>query len=684
MKLQCFAEDRWFTSDDEGATLLNAVNGDLIGFAASSGVNFEAMVHHAKTVGGPNLRKLTIHKRAEALKALAKTLMEFKRAFYELSFMTGATKTDSWVDIDGGISTLFVYSSKGRRELADENFIIEGNLEQISRQGTFLGQHILVPLEGVAVHINAFNFPVWGMLEKLAPTLLAGVPAIIKPATSTSYLTEAVFRCIIDSGLLPEGAVQLICGATGDLLDHLDYNDVVSFTGSASTAEKLSTRPRILQNGVKFIAECDSLNSSILGPDATPDTPEFDLYIKEVAREMTSKAGQKCTAIRRAIVPAELSGEVIKALQTRLSKTVIGDPKNEAVRMGALASRGQRDEVRARVAELAAENEIVHGNVEEYELDGGSKEKGAFVPPILMYCDKPFENLRVHDTEAFGPVATVVPYTDLDNAIRLANMGGGSLVTSLFTHDNAIARQIVLGTGAHFGRICMINRDSAGESTGHGSPMPHLKHGGPGRAGGGEELGGIHGMKHYMQRVALQGSPEILTGVLSKFIRGAKIREIATHPFRKNFDEIEVGDTLMTDARTVTMEDVEHFANFTGDTFYAHMNEAAATRNPFFERRVAHGYLILSFAAGLFVDPDEGPVLANYGLNDLQFMTPLYPGDSMRVQLTCKQKIPRSEQQYGEVRWYVEVTNQDNEMVATYELLTLNALDGAVFEDDDG
>ena len=677
MTLKSYAKGQWFAGNKtKAATLHNAINGDNIGLVSSEGLNFKEMTEYARTVGSKNLLNMSMHERALMLKAMAKYLNDCKQEFYDISAATGATKGDSWVDIDGGIATFFVYSSKGRRELADENIVLDGDLQQISREGSFLGQHVMVPMKGVAVHINAFNFPVWGMMEKLAPTLLAGMPAIVKPATSTSFLTEAVFKKMIESGLLPEGAVQLICGSVGDLLSHLTCQDVVSFTGSASTASKLTSHPTILAENVRFVAECDSLNASILGEDAAPDTAEFKLYIKEVAREMTVKAGQKCTAIRRAIVPEKHSAAVVKALQETLAKTTVGDPAIEGVRMGALASISQRDEVRDKVAELSAENEIVYGDMDNFYITGGSLEKGAFFPPILMLCNEPFKKLKVHNTEAFGPVATVVPYKNNAEAIKLANMGEGSLVASIFSKDKTFVKELVMGIGPYHGRLAIINEDCAKESTGHGSPLPHLKHGGPGRAGGGEELGGILAVKHYMQRVALQGSPDIITATTGKFIKGASIQELAEHPFRKNYHAINVGDTLFTKSREISMDDVEHFAHFTGDEFYAHMNEEAAAANPFFERRVAHGYLILSFAAGLFVDPEPGPVLANYGLNSLQFQQPLYPGDSMSVRLTCKQKIPRSDQEYGEVRWDVEAQNQDGETVATYELLTLNAYEG--------
>ena len=672
MQLQSYAEGHWFKPSKAGVPLLNAATGEVVAECSSEGLEFAGMVQYAREVGGPALRALNFHERAMMLKELAKALNEHKKEFYALSAATGATKGDSWIDIDGGLGTLFVYSSKGRREMPSGHVYIDGATEMTSRNGTFLGQHVFVPMQGVAVHINAFNFPCWGMLEKLAPTLIAGMPAIVKPASATSFLTELVFRRMIQSGILPDGAVQLICGGVGDLLDHLTCQDVVSFTGSTGTAEKLSQHPNIVKNTVRFIAERDSLNSSILGPDCGPDSPEFELFVKEVVREMTVKAGQKCTAIRRALVPRQLQEAAIEALKARLAKVVVGDPTAEDVRMGPLASLAQRDEVREKVRQLGGENPIVFGDPENFQVSGADPAKGAFLPPILFYCDNPFEKRLVHDTEPFGPVSTVVPYDDLDGAVSLANMGEGSLVASLFTHDPAIARDVVMGIGAYHGRIAIIDRDSAAESTGHGSPLPHLKHGGPGRAGGGEELGGIRGVLHYMQRVALQGSPDILTGVTSRWIKGSAVTKDDSHPFRKTFDELQLGDTVEAGPRKVTLEDVEHFAHFTGDEFYAHMDEESAAANPFFDGRVAHGYLILSFAAGLFVDPDPGPVLANYGLNNLNFMKPLYPGDAMSVKLTAMAKTARLDVDYGEVRWNVDVANQDGELVANYELVTLN------------
>lgn len=671
MILGSFAEGQWHTPED-GRDVLDAVTGNVIAKISSDGLNFEAMLNYARNTGGPALRKMTFHQRALMLKALATKLNEFKAEFYELSYATGATKADTWIDVDGGFGTLFTYSSKARIELPDEPFYPEGNTERLSRGGTFLGQHVMVPLRGVAVHINAFNFPCWGMLEKLAPTLIAGVPAIVKPASGTAFLTEHMVRRMTESGILPDGAVQLVCGSVGDMFEHLTCQDSVSFTGSATTGLMLSQHPTVVKNAVRFISEQDSLNSSILGADATPDSPEFDLFVKEVATEMTTKAGQKCTAIRRAIVPANLVDPVSEALSARLSKTVVGNPRNENVRMGALANLGQRTEVHERINELAEENEIILGGTGAFDVEDADYEKGAFVTPTVLYCDKPFEKLKAHSVEPFGPVSTIMPYETTDEAITLANMGEGSLVASLFTHDKQIARDVVMGAGAYHGRLAIIDRDCAKESTGHGSPLPHLKHGGPGRAGGGEEMGGIRGVMHYMQRVAVQGSPDVITAVTNKWTTGSIEAVDKVHPFRKNFDQVQLGTTLHTKARTISLEDIEHFANFTGDTFYAHMDEEAAAANPFFGKRVAHGYLLLSFAAGLFVDPAPGPVLANYGLSDLQFMQPVYPGDTISVRLVCKSKKGRPGQIYGEVRWDVTITNQDNDVCANYELLTLN------------
>ncbi len=675
MNLQNFAENSWFTAADEGKVLTSAVDGQPVASITSSGLDFGAMLDYARRSGGSNLRKYTFHERALMLKELAKYLMEHKKEFYALSTQTGATRADSWIDIDGGISTLFVYSSKGRREMPNDKVYLDGAPEMLSRNGTFVGQHIYTPRLGAAVHINAFNFPCWGMLEKLAPALLAGVPAIVKPASSTAYLTELVFRRMIESQILPEGSLQLICGGVGDLFDHLTCQDIVAFTGSKSTAEKLQQHPRIVAESVHFTAETDSLNASILGPDATPDTPEFDLFIKEVTREMTSKVGQKCTAIRRIIAPAELAADLVKALSTALGEIRIGNPASKEVDMGALASLGQREEVRARVADLSGEAEVVYGNRSDFDLVDADADRGAFFMPTLLHCERPLSATAVHSVEAFGPVSTVLPYNNLDEAIELARLGDGSLAGSVITNDNDIARQLVLGAAAWHGRMLVINRHCAAESTGHGSPLPHLVHGGPGRAGGGEELGGIRGALHYMQRTALQGSPETLAAIGNRWIRGGAEATSGVHPFRKTFEQLAIGDTLHTEPRQVTVDDINHFAEFTGDRFYAHTDEEAARKNPFFDGRVAHGYLIVSFAAGLFVDPDFGPVLANYGLDELRFAQPVNYGDTLKVRLTCKQKTLREGAGYGEVRWDTEVSNQDDEIVATYDVLTMVATD---------
>ncbi|GJM10878.1 MAG: bifunctional aldehyde dehydrogenase/enoyl-CoA hydratase [Lysobacteraceae bacterium] len=671
--LQSYAMGQWHAGTSGTAPIYNAVTGATLGQVSSDGLDFKAMLDYARNVGGPALRRETFHQRAIRLKEMAKYLMARKDEFYALSAATGATKMDSWIDIEGGISTLFVYSSKGRREMPNDQVYLDGNPEQISRHGTFTGQHICVPLEGAAVHINAFNFPCWGMLEKLAPTLLAGVPAIVKPATSTSYLTELMFRRMIESGCFPEGALQLICGRTGDLFEHFTCQDAVAFTGSAATGKMLAQQPAVVENSTRFTMEADSLNCSILGVDVEPGSPEFDLYIKEVVREMTVKAGQKCTAIRRAIVPADRIDAVAEALRARLNKVVVGDPSVEGVTMGSLASLGQREEVRERVRELSAAAEMVYGTLDSFDVMGADGEKGAFISPVVMHCSDPFGRREVHDIEAFGPVSTLMGYNGTEEAIELAKMGQGSLVGSIFTHDDKVARELVLGTAAWHGRLVLINRDCAKESTGHGSPLPHMIHGGPGRAGGGEEMGGIRGVLHYMQRTAIQGSPSMLGHVGGRWIRGGKQTVQAEHVFKKYFEDVQLGDTIDAPERTVTLEDVEHFAEFSGDKFYAHMNEEAAAANEFFEGRVAHGYFIVSAAAGLFVHPDPGPVLANYGLENLRFLTPFYPGDTMKVSFVCKQKINRETDNYGEIRWDTEITNQNDEVVAQYDVLTLVA-----------
>lgn len=671
--VQSFAEGHWHTSSTGLEAVASAVTGEIVAEVGSDGIDFGAMLRFARATGGPALRAMTFHERATMLKALAQAVMARKEELYELSYSSGATRSDSWIDIEGGAGTLFAYASKGRRELPNERLLIDGDTELLGRAGTFVGQHVYTSLQGVAVHINAFNFPIWGMLEKLGPTLLAGVPAIVKPAQATGYIAEAAFRIMIESGVLPSGALQLVSGKTGDLFEHLTAQDVVAFTGSARTAMLLQSHPVIARESVRFTAERDSLNASILGPDATPDTPEFDLFVKEVAKEMTVKAGQKCTAIRRALVPANLIDAAQEALSARLAKIKVGDPRDESVRMGALASRSQLLDVRSKVAELAKVAPIVFGNPDEVALAGEGLGGGAFISPILLRTDTPWEATAIHEVEAFGPVSTLMPYEGIDDAIALANRGMGSLALSVATHDPAVARDVILAGGAWHGRILFLDRDCAKESTGHGSPLPVLVHGGPGRAGGGEEMGGIRGVKHYMQRTALQGSPVLLSKAIHQQLPGAPTVEGDRHPFRLTFGEIEPGYGIRTAARTVSLDDIEHFAHFTGDTFYAHMDEEAASKSPIFGGRVAHGYLILSFAAGLFVDPAPGPVLANYGLEGLRFVKPLKPGDSMKAVLTAKSKSLKTPEM-GEVRWHVDVTNQDDELVATYDLLTMNAV----------
>ncbi|MGH8243061.1 MAG: phenylacetic acid degradation bifunctional protein PaaZ [Steroidobacteraceae bacterium] len=671
LRLESYAAGRWQSGGGRATALRDASTGALVAEAASEGLDFAAMLRFAREVGGPALRAMTFHERASMLRALGKRLLDFKPEFYDLSYATGATKGDSWIDIDGGIGTMLVFASKGARELPNSRVYLDGALEGLSKGGTFVGQHVCVPLEGAAVHINAFNFPVWGMLEKLAPALLAGVPALVKPATATCYLTALVVRRIVETGLLPAGALQLVCGGVGDLFDHLGCQDVVSFTGSASTAAKLRTHPAVVRHAVRFVAETDSLNSSILGLDAGPGTPEFSLFIAEVAREMTVKAGQKCTAIRKAIVPRGLLGEVVAALQAKLAETVVGDPRAPGVGMGPLASLAQREEVLARIVELAGETERVAGDPARVEPAGGDRERGAFLPPILLLCRDAAKARAVHTVEAFGPVSTVIGYEDTADAIALARRGEGSLAGSVFTADEAVAAELVLGLAPYHGRVLVVNRHCAKESTGHGSPLAPLVHGGPGRAGGGEELGGIRSVLHHMQRTAVQGTPDVITAVGGRWARGSRERDPGAHPFRKPFHALAIGDTFHSVEREVTVADIERFADLSGDRFYAHMSEAEAARNPLFGGRVAHGYFLISAAAGLFVDPDYGPVLGNYGLDNLRFVKPVKPGDRIRVRLTCKEKSLRADKGWGEVTWDTEIRNQDGEMVAAYHVLTM-------------
>ncbi|EBA02196.1 fused aldehyde dehydrogenase/enoyl-CoA hydratase [Rhodobacterales bacterium HTCC2150] len=672
LQVSSFVAGEWIAPGSGARSIENAVTGEVMATAGNNALDSQAMLDYARNTGGAALRNMTFHDRARMLKALATYLNERKQQLYDLSFNTGATQSDNMIDIDGGIGTMFVFASKGRREMPDALVYQDGDLEQLSRNGSFLGQHIYTPMRGVAVHINAFNFPVWGMLEKLAPTLLAGMPAIVKPATSTCYVAEACVRMMLESGLLPKGAVQLVSGGLGDMLDRLKTQDAVAFTGSADTALMLRSAPNIVENGIRFASEQDSLNASILGPDAKPNTPEFDLFIKEVSREMTAKAGQKCTAIRRIIAPEDCQQAIIDALSVRLGKTTIGDPRSEGTRMGALVSNGQRQDVLKKAALIGTEADCVFGDPDRFDVSGADAQKGAFVPPMLFHCTDPDSAQRVHDTEAFGPVATLMPYRDLDHAAELANRGQGSLVASLITNDGDVARQVVMNAAAWHGRIYINNRTSMKEATGHGSPLPHMVHGGPGRAGGGEELGGIRGVLHYMQRTAIQGSPDMLTAVCGTWVPESAEITAPAHPFTRSFTDLAIGETIHTGSREISLKDIETFAYFTGDTFYAHMDETAAAANPFFPGRVAHGYLLLSFAAGMFVEPNPGPVLANTGLDNLRFMKPVQAGDSIKVRLTVKKKTKRNDE-YGEVRWHVTLSNQDDEKVAEYELLTMNA-----------
>jgi oxepin-CoA hydrolase/3-oxo-5,6-dehydrosuberyl-CoA semialdehyde dehydrogenase len=671
MNLRSYVSGTWQSGRDSGVALRDATTGEVIAHASSAGIDFAAVLAHAREVGGPALRAMTFHERAGLLRTLAKRLSELKEEFYSLSYSTGATRADSLIDIDGGIGTVFVFAGKGSRELPNARVFVDGDVEGLSKAGTFVGQHLYVSREGAAVHINAFNFPVWGMLEKLAPTLLAGLPAIVKPATATAYLTELVVRRIIESRILPEGALQLVCGGLGNLFDHLTCQDAVSFTGSAHTAALLRVHPAIIRHAVPFIAETDSLNSSILALDAAPGTAEFDLFVKEVVREMTVKAGQKCTAIRKALVPAAAARDVVAALQTALQKIVVGDPRAEGVGMGPLVSQEQRTQVLARVAELRGEADLVAGSVDHFAVSGADRARGAFIPPLLLLARHAPTARAIHEVEAFGPVATVLPYRDTPDAIALARRGAGSLAASVFCADDALASQIVLGLAPYHGRILVVNQACAKESTGHGSPLAPLIHGGPGRAGGGEEMGGIRGVLHYMQRTAVQGSPDTITATGGRWVRGSRLRFPERHPFRIPFNDLQLGDTLKSTEREVTIADIEQFAALSGDHFYAHMSESEAARNPLFGGRVAHGYFLISAAAGLFVDPDYGPVLGNYGLDELRFVKPVKPGDRIKVRLTCKTKSLRADKGWGEVAWDTEITNQNQETVASYSVLTM-------------
>ncbi|PCI96500.1 MAG: phenylacetic acid degradation bifunctional protein PaaZ [Flavobacteriales bacterium] len=683
MKVKNYAQGKWIEGDGDGQSLFNAITGETIGTVSSKGLDFPAMMDYARKTGGPKLAKMTFQERGLMLKALALHLMSIKKKFYAVSAQTGATKVDSWIDIEGGIGNLFANASL-RRQFGDQPFYVDGETAPLSKEGTFIGHHIMVPKQGVAIHINAFNFPVWGMLEKIAVNLMAGVPAIVKPAALTSYLTELMVKEIVDSGILPEGSLQLICGSARGIIDHVTSQDVVTFTGSASTGMMLKATPRLIEEAVPFNMEADSLNASILGEDAVPGTEEFDLFIKEVQREMTVKAGQKCTAVRRIIVPEKLVEDVQIALGQRLAKTTVGDPAVEGVRMGSLAGLEQVTEVREKVEQLAKTQEIVFGDLENFEVTGADKNKGAFLSPILFLNTDPFKNTDCHNVEAFGPVSTIMPYKDLNQAIELANMGKGSLVCSIITNDDKIAQEFVMGAAPMHGRILILNRACAKESTGHGSPMPLMTHGGPGRAGGGEEMGGKRGILHYLQRTAIQGSPTMLTKVTKQYQYGAEQIEHDKHVFQKYFEEIEIGDTVITRKHTVTDADIVNFANVSGDNFYAHV-DATSLDETIFEQNVAHGYWVLSKAAGLFVDGKKGPVLLNYGLDECRFTKPVYPGMTLGVKFTAKEKISQEKKTFeageeipkgadikkGIVKFLVDVYDETGETVALATILTM-------------
>ena len=675
MKIESYVNGQWCSGGGRIDTLVNAVNDQVIGEVHSLDSGFDQILDYGRRVAGPELRRLTIHDRAEKIKFLAKYLLDRKQSFYDISYMTGATKTDSWVDIEGGIGTMFSYTGIARRELNNDTFAVEGPVEPLSANGTFVGQHILTSKQGVSLHINAFNFPVWGMLEKITPSLIAGVPVIVKPGTVSCYLTEVVVKAIVESNILPTGSVQLICGSVGDILDHVIEQDTVTFTGSATTGQKLKSHPNIIAKSVPFTMEADSLNCCILAPDINADDPEFDLYIKEVAREMTTKAGQKCTAIRRAIVPEDKMNLVASALTQRLTQTVIGDPLQKETRMGSLVGKTQREDVRQAVEKLMQTSDVLLNGMDGFSLVGADKNKGAFMAPTLLRCNDPLTNTTPHEVEAFGPVSTLMPYQEIEQAIELAKMGKGSLVGSLISRSPEHVREIILASASHHGRMLVLDSECAKESTGHGSPLASLVHGGPGRAGGGEELGGVRAIKHYMQRTAIQGSPTSIMAITNQYSKGAKTKTDRVHPFRKYFEELEIGESLTTHRRTVTEADIVNFGCLSGDHFYAHFDEIAA-KDSFFEKRVAHGYFVISAAAGMFVDPGQGPVIANYGIDNLRFVEPVGIGDTIQVKLTAKRKIKKTkkpDEKYdtGIVVWAVEVSNQHDEPVAIYDILTL-------------
>ncbi len=668
----------------DGQLLYDAVTGEPFATASTEGIDMKLAVEYARAKGNTALRKLTFQERGRMLKSLALHLLSKKEIFYEISSRTGATRIDSWIDIEGGIGNLFANASL-RRKLPDTSFCVDGDPINLSKQNTFMGHHILVPKEGVAVHINAYNFPVWGMLEKIAVNLLAGMPAIVKPATVTSYLTEAVVKEIIASGILPEGSLQLLCGSAGDILNHLNSQDVVTFTGSAATGLKLKSHPVIMKENVPFNMEADSLNCIVLGNDVKPGMPEWDIFIKEVKKEITVKAGQKCTAIRRIFVEQNMMEDAWKAISAELSKTPIGNPKNEKVRMGSLAGKQQKEEVSTQLQKLLAASSVIYGSQNDLQLIDADFNKGAFMSPYLLLNDNPFRNKETHEVEAFGPVSTIMPYKTLDEAIELSKMGKGSLCSSIVTASKSIAADYVIGAATHHGRILVLDSECAKESTGHGSPLPTLVHGGPGRAGGGEEMGGLRGIKHYLQRTAIQGSPTMLTAVTKIFQPHAKGNETAVHPFKKYFEDLIIGDQIITEKRLITSEDIDKFADLSGDHFYAHIKTTDFS-DTMFEEQVAHGYFIMSAAAGLFVDSyDKNPVLLNYGIDELRFTKPVYAGMSVYIRFTCKEKTAQENKEItpetmhvkgidiprGIVKWYVEIFDETDEAVGVGTILTM-------------
>lgn len=673
-KLENYAYGTWISGEGQGQTLYNSITGEAIYEASSKGVDFDKMLDYARTVGGPALRKLTFHERGRMLRSLAQHLLSKKELFYKISWATGATKVDSWIDIEGGIGNLFSYASL-RRQYPNEPYFVDGDSIALSKDHSFSGVHLCVPKEGVAIHINAYNFPIWGMLEKIAVNLLAGVPAVVKPATVTSFLTEVVTKEIIASKILPEGSLQLICGSANGILDFVTNQDVVTFTGSAITGKMLKSHPRLLDESVHFNMEADSLNAMVLGADSIPGTPEFEIFIKEVTKEITIKCGQKCTAVRRIMVPENLVEEVQKALTKRLDGIIIGDPNQEGVRMGALAGKGQLNEVLEKVELLKKSQEIVYGGHDSFEVKGADINKGSFMKPIVFLNSNPFKNQDAHNIEAFGPVSTIMPYKTINDAINLVKLGKGSLVTSITTNDKNIAKDFVLGSAHMNGRMLVINRTNEKSHTGHGSPLPLLVHGGPGRAGGGEEMGGKRGVLHYMQRTAIQGSPDMITAITNQYQYGSTYNEKITHPFNQYFEDLEVGETLITAKRTVTEADIVNFSNVSWDHFYAH-TDATSLNDTIFSGRVAHGYFVLSAAAGLFVNAKKGPVLLNYGLDECRFTKPVYPGATIGVRLTCKEKIDQEKKTpediaKGIVKWLVDVYDETGETVAIATILTM-------------